>query len=151
MGCAEAFAGLGMEVFVKEQEVPPIGRIRVTARLAETRTPAVFTGHEERDKAVAQIKRDLSQVFHLSGTRRIFDREGVAVKVMISLKRLDDEIVGWKPDGPAPVGIAAEHVGVRLAGRVANFIGMTSVPEDEGVFGMGFRKRADAVSGEEFV
>ena len=35
-----------------------------------------------------------------------------AVIVMVLLQRLNHEVIDWKPDWPAPVGIATEHAGV---------------------------------------
>ena len=50
---------------------------------------------------------------------------------MISLKGFEDEEIGGKPNGSAPVGIPAKHVSGGLAGGVGEFVALAVVFEDD--------------------
>lgn len=73
VGCAESFASLGVEVFVEEQEVLPIGRIRVACGGSEAGAVSVGVGEEEGEQAVAEVGGDLAEGGGFSGAGRVFE------------------------------------------------------------------------------
>src|SRR5262249_22322724 len=65
---------------------------------------------------------DLPEIHHLMfpiGVRAL-DGDRVTIEVVVTLKRLDDEEVEGKPDGPAPVAVAAEQARGGFSGCVIN-------------------------------
>src|SRR6185369_14982747 len=108
VACAEAAAGLAMEVFVEQHEVLPVGIARVARIVAVARAAAVAVGQEHRAEAACELARDLGEVHEVAGAGRAFDLERVAVEVMITLERFDQQVVDREPDRPSPVGVAAE-------------------------------------------
>ena len=67
------------------------------------------TAREDRDQPVKQVCGDLVQGQLPARSGRVFDGEVVAEEPVVSLKRLDDQVVQRKPDRASPVGVAAEH------------------------------------------
>ena len=53
--------------------------------------------------------------------------------------------------GPPPVGVAAEHAGVRLGGKVLDLVLLAAKVEHKGMLEVIFRQRANAVGTEELV
>jgi hypothetical protein len=100
VGGTEAFAGLGVEVFVEEQQVPPVGDVAVAVGVAEAGAVAAFAGAEERDEAVADVDGGLLEGLLDAGAGGILDLEGVAVEVVVALEGFDDEKIGGEPIGP---------------------------------------------------
>ena len=61
VGCAEAFAGFGVEVFVEKKQVLPIGRVAVAVGGAEAGAVAVFVGKQQGNEAITDINGDFTQ------------------------------------------------------------------------------------------
>src|SRR5438105_9421020 len=116
MACTEAAPCLGMEVLIKEHEVPPARASCVPRIAAVTRPIPLCVRHEETRQSRCQLLRDLAQRCHVSRARRTLDGERVAIEVVISFEGLDHEVVDGKPDRAAPVRVATENVGLRLTG-----------------------------------
>ena len=87
----------------------------------------------------------------LAGAGGAFDLEVVAVVQVEIQQRPDDHDVHRHPDRPAPVGVAAEHAGVRLARQVVHPVLLALHVENERVLLMELGERADAVGAEELV
>ena len=69
------------------------------------------------------ISRATSRRFMQSaGSRRALHLEIVAIKVVVSLQRFDDQIINRHPDRSAPIRIAPENAGRRFAWIVADAI-----------------------------
>ena len=66
-------------------------------------------------------------------------------------KPANDQCVHRHPDRPAPVGVSAEHSGIRFAGQVLHLDIPVPQDEDERVLEMIFRERANAIRAEKLV
>ena len=82
---------------------------------------------------------------------KLTEEKAAIEKPVVALESLDDEAVDGKPDGPAPVGIAAEHVVGGLAGIITDAVVVAVELEFEGVLEMIAGERTDAVRREEFL
>lgn len=103
---SEAFAGLSVEVFVKEDEVLPVLVIGVAFgdfRVAEAGAVAVFVFLEEGDEAVTDVDGDFPEGEFFPGAGGVLDFEVVSVEVMVALEGFDEDEVGGEPDGASPV------------------------------------------------
>lgn len=151
VGCTQSLAGLGVEVFVKKEMVIPerIASMWVMGSDKEART--IRPGHEEFDKAFAEIDGDFAKGHLFSRTCGILDGEIIPVEVVVALQRLDEDEVGGEPDGPAPVGITAKHFGAGFARSVFHAISLSLGVEGEGGFSMGLAEGADAEIREKFI
>ena len=62
---------------------------------------------------------------------------------------MDEERVHRHPDRSPPVGVAAEHAGVRLRRQVVHPVLLAAYVEDERVLLVELGERADAVGAQE--
>ncbi len=76
-----------------------------------------------------------------------FHFEVLAIVVMELLQRLDDEEIEREPDGPTPVGIAAELPRLRFGRGVAHRLVHVAHVQLEGVLEMPLRQSTHAVLG----
>src|SRR5437763_16597146 len=74
----------------------------------------------------------------------------VAIEVVIPFQRFDQQEVHRKPNGTAPIGVAAEHAAVRLARNIFHAMIHSSRGKDERLFLMDARQGANAARREEF-
>src|SRR4051794_3053083 len=99
---------MGIEV---EEVHPPVGW-----------AAAIVSGYEQAREPVRERARDLPERAFVSGSRRELDREVAPQVVVELLQRLDHQVVEREPDRAAPVRVAAEQMGVRVARLVANLV-----------------------------
>src|SRR6516165_10607981 len=116
--------------------------------VAESGSSAVFVAQEKARQASTQFVRHFVDCDEPPRAGRAFDFEFVAVVVMELLQRFDEQVIDGEPDRSAPVGIAAEKVGVRLAGLISDGMGHAANPEYVRVVLMDLRNRADAKVGK---
>jgi hypothetical protein len=69
-------------------------------------------------------------VHHPAGTGRAFNLEVVAVVEVEVQERPDKYGIDRHPDRTPPVGVAAEHVGVRLCGQIIHTVLLAARVED---------------------
>lgn len=74
------------------------------------------------DNAMLDFFRDLVQWHKFTTPRGAFDLKVVPIVLMKALKRLDKEEVRRQPDWSTPIGVAAKHARVRVAGPVCNLV-----------------------------
>ena len=111
---ADAGAVVAMKVFVKRDQVAPVGIFLEFFRAAEDRAPAMFILQKYSRQALGDFSGDLPQVQVDARAGRVFDFEIIAEKEMKLLQRLDEQIIDREPDRTAPVGVAAKKAGARL-------------------------------------
>ena len=70
-----------------------------------------------RRGAARDLARDLREVHEDARAGGALDAQVVAVEVVVALQRLDEQVVDGEPDRAAPVRVAAEEAGRRLARR----------------------------------
>src|SRR5262249_57313866 len=88
------------------------------SRGALARAAAIGAGQEYADQPARELLGDLAERHHPPRSRRALDGERGDVEVMVALERLDEQPVHGEPDRTAPVRVAAEEAGRRLAGAV---------------------------------
>src|SRR5438128_8339568 len=98
-----------MEIFVEQNEVPPV-RIGLEFFDASIDRPAaVLVAKEDAGKAARQLAGYIPEIHHPPRARRKLDLKAVSGIVVEFLESLDQQEIDRKPDRPAPVGIAAEQ------------------------------------------
>ena len=103
MRSADALSCLGMEVFVKQEQIPPVRHVGVAFGRAKTGSVALLVGKKERDEAVAKVNCNVAKIREGAGAARILDGERFTVKIEVALERFNDQEVDWKPDRSPPV------------------------------------------------
>jgi hypothetical protein len=71
---------------------------------------ALIVWEKDAGEAGGQRRGDRAQGLFLSRTGRAFNLESVSIIMVIPFERLDQQVVGRKPHGPAPIGIAPEEI-----------------------------------------
>ncbi|MBN8899868.1 MAG: carboxylesterase family protein [Rhodospirillales bacterium] len=146
---AQAAARVAVEILVEQQQV---AEMRVRLHLlapTEDRPAPVRISQEQADQPLAQMVRDLVQRHLLVGAGRAFDREVRAVIAVEAAQALDQQVVHRHPDRPAPVGVAAEHPGIRLRRLVLHPVAHAIERDLERAVPIHLRQGAHAVRGEE--
>src|SRR5580692_11384737 len=100
MARAEAAPRITVEIFVKEKIVLPERIDGVAAEGSRVGPRAVRAGQENRGRAALEFPRHRAEVHHLAAPGRAFNLETAAVEMVITLERLDQQIVDRKPDRP---------------------------------------------------
>src|SRR3989442_13201965 len=118
MARAKPGARVAMEVFVKKEQVAPL-RAALSALVDAVHGPrAVGAFQEQAGEPARQFGGDLPQREQVAGPGWAFHFEVVAVIVMKSLQRFDQQVIDGEPDGAAPVRVSAEGRAPRLRGVV---------------------------------
>src|SRR2546425_3942748 len=141
---------IAMEIFMKEDELPPM---RIALEDFDTtghRAPTILPAQEDTREPPGYFRRDLPQVGFPLRMSRALDLEILAIVVVELLQRLDEQIVHRKPDRPAPVGIAAEQTRGGFGGLVIHAIDMAVDRELVRMIQVITRQSADSAGGEEF-
>ena len=94
---------------------------------------------------------DLEQVHLVARAGRALDLEPVAVVAVELDQPAEDHDVHREPDRAAPVGVAAEHPGVRLGGQVVDAVLLPVPVEHARLLEVAARDRPDPVRAEELV
>ena len=102
-----------------------------------------------RDQPHGQVARDVAQAKATTGAGRVLDRERLAEPVVPAQQRLDEQVVDREPDRTAPVGVAAEQAGRRLAGLVVDRRGDAPDRHAERLVAVAPRQRAQAMRRQE--
>ena len=148
---ADAGAVVAVEVFVERDQVVPV---RVGLELlysAVDRPASVLVVGERRRQARGDFGGDLEQVHLLPRAGGALDFELVAVVAVQLSQPAQDDDVHREPHRAAPVGVAAEHAGVRLGRKIVDVVLLPAPVEDARLVEMAARDRADSVWAEELV
>src|ERR1700683_187672 len=120
MGGPYAAAGVAVEVFVKRNVLAKVWIRLQLGGLAQHGTISVGVFEKYARQPVRELRSHLFNGQIAAGARRALDAEVVAVIMMKLLQRFDDEEIERKPDGAAPIRIAAELPGVGFGRRIAH-------------------------------
>ncbi len=112
VGGAESAAGFGVEEFVEQDEIAPVGIVGPARVFPVTGAVALGGAEEQPGEARFDFARDLLEVHQPAGAGGAFDLEAVAVEMVVAFERRDEVVVRREPDRAALVGIAAEEPGV---------------------------------------
>src|SRR6266404_9445180 len=151
MARAATTAGLAMEVFVEQNEIPPIWIGRVLVDLAVTWALAVLVRQEDPREPTGKLVRNLLERHHVSRTSRALDFERLAIEKVIAFERFDDKKVDREPNRPAPIRVSAEEVTVSFSRDVIDAVLVVAHAEHVGMIAMIARDRTQTVGREEFV
>ena len=107
---AGAYAGavVAMEIFVKRNEITPMGIGLKPFGAAEYRPAAMLIAEKYAGEPLRYLTGDIPEGHELTGARRALEFVFVAEIKMKFLQRFDNQVIHRKPNGPAPVRIAAE-------------------------------------------
>src|SRR5258708_6573235 len=108
MACAKSCAAITVKVFMEQKVVTPV---EITLQLVVfriVRAVSRLAPQEKADEALREFIGTLLQGQILARSRRALDLKIVAVVMIELLQSLDQQVVDGKPDGAAPVGVAAE-------------------------------------------
>src|SRR5580698_2983455 len=108
-----------------------MGIARQLGMIFQYRALAVRPLQKQFGETAAPFARNFEDGDELSRTRRAFDLEFVAIIIMETLERFDDEIVERHPHRTAPVGVAAKQPAARLGGAIGHFVNLSVRPEME--------------------
>src|SRR4051812_2861732 len=98
MAGAQTLAGVAMEIFVEQNVVAPM-RVLCEARVAAIAgAVARCVREEERGQTSFDFAGGFLQGHHIAGAGGTLDLEVVAIKMVVTFQRLNDEEVDWKPD-----------------------------------------------------
>ena len=109
-----------MEVLIEVDVVAEMRIVLMPRLVAEDGPSAVLIPQEDARQSQRQLVCDIVDRRKVAGAGRTCDAKVIAVVVMKLLQRLDDEEIHGKPDGPAPVGVAAEESAVGLCRLIAH-------------------------------
>src|SRR5258708_4897034 len=105
---AEAAAGFTVKIFVEENQIAPVWIGREPFIRSVTRAPAFFIREENAGESQVKFLSDLLQVHQPPGARGAFHPQMVAVEMMVSFERLDEQVIERKPNWTAPIRVPAE-------------------------------------------
>src|SRR5215510_10405263 len=148
---AEAGAVVSVEVFVEQNEIPPVRVVLELRGAAVDRTAAAPVPEKDGSEPPRDLVGDLEERHPLAGAGRAFDSELVAIKGIEVQEPADDENIDRHPHRPAPVRVPAEHPRVGLGRQVGHVMRLAGDVEDERVIPMVARERADAMGAQKLV
>jgi hypothetical protein len=93
--CADAPAGVAVEIFMKQDVVPEVGVAVQLRVVSQSRTKAALIAQENAREAAGQFIRHLVDRQEVARAGRTLDLEIIAVVVVKLLQRLDQKIVDW--------------------------------------------------------
>ena len=146
----DAPARVPMEVFGKEHEILPV---RIVSKFGDTSmagATTVLIGKKYLHQPSGYLLGNLLETEQSAGPGGALHPEAVTVEVVIPLKGLDKEIVHRKPDGSAPVRVAAEKPRVGLARNVFDPVFRTIDLKDVRPLPVNPGEGTDTVGREEF-
>src|ERR1700730_16672860 len=106
---AESGPIVAMKVFVKQNKIFPKRITLKDLHSTNSGTTAIRIAKENMNEPAGNFSRHLPEIRFLRRMRRTLHFEVLAVVVVKLLQRFDEQIVYWKPDGAAPIRIAAKE------------------------------------------
>ena len=122
MAGADARAVVAVEIFVEQDQVPPMRIVAIAAIAAVHRAPAFLVLEEDARQPSRQLGGHIPEGQIIPRARRVFHFEVVAEVMMKFLQRFDDQVIQREPDGTAPVRIAAEKAGAGFSRLIVHAI-----------------------------
>jgi hypothetical protein len=114
------------------------------------RSFSVQTNSKYPNEATLDFLGYMIEMHEVTAACRTFDYKVVTVVLMEALQGFNEEKIGGEPDRATPVGIAAKHARMRIAGPVSNSKFFTIDSHGEGMVFVVLGKRTDTVIAQEF-
>src|SRR5581483_8848683 len=102
MARPQSLAGVAMKIFMELEEVLPVWIADKTRLQPKNRPAAAGVREKQAHQPPGQLARHLRQRPLLAATGGKFDGEAVAIKTVITLQGLDQQVIEGKPNRPAP-------------------------------------------------
>ena len=117
---------------------------------AHARPRAVRAAEKEPRDTTRELLRDLRQVHEDTRAGGALDLQRVAIIIMVTIERLDQQVIERQPHRAAPVRVAAEHARVAVSRHVRD---AQRLPPEHYLVrsGVRFRQRANAVRRQELL
>src|SRR5215467_4592022 len=116
--CAQSGTVVAVEILVEQEVVLPVGVLLELLGAPVHWPRPSFTAQKDARESARQLLRNLIERQVLSRAGRTLDLEVIAVELVQVQQRADQQSVDRHPNRAAPVGIAAEHAGIRFGRQV---------------------------------
>src|SRR5712691_6764504 len=126
----QAATGFAVEVFVEQNQVPPVRITRVFLALAMAGPSSFVIRQKDASEPAREFVGHFLERQHVSGADGTFNFERFAIEKMITLKRFDDEEVDREPNRAAPVRVATEKITGAFAWNVIDAVFFVASAED---------------------
>src|SRR5437870_5196654 len=146
---ANASAVVAVEVLVKQEQVAPMRVLLELLCAAVDGTPTLRIAQEKARQPARQFCRHLPEGHLALRAGRKGYGQALAVKVVKFLQRLDQQVVHGKPDGAAPVRVAAKQPGGGLCWLVIHPMFRAVDRQDIRMRAMKLGERPNAVGRQE--
>src|SRR2546425_1916137 len=133
MARANAGTVVAVEVFIKPDEIPPVGVGLELGDAPVDRPSPVRSAQENAGQASGELSRYVPEGRARSRPGWALDLEAGAVEMVELLKGLDQQVVDGKPDRPTPVGVSAEEARARFRRFVVHAVFVAIDDEHAGV------------------
>ena len=144
-------AVVAVEIFMKGDEIAPVGIGLKFLRCAEDRPAFIRPAQKDPHQPPGDFARNLPQISHPAGTRRALHLVAIAQIEMKFLQGLDEQEIDREPDRSTPVRVAAEEAGGGL-GRLVVYSVVAPVDRERiRVSEMMAGEGANAVRGKELL
>src|SRR5882724_708237 len=107
-------AVVAMKVLMEIDVVAPLGLRLEFLEAAEDRPRSIFRTEENARETPGNFCSRIPQRCPFAGARWEFHRKTITIKVVKLLERLNKQEIDGEPNGPAPIGIAAEQARARF-------------------------------------
>ena len=128
-GWLRSLAVVAVEIFVKKDKVFSVGISGIVPGPPVAGTLTDCIGKEEAGQSAGKFGRHLVEGHEGAGAGGELDLKVVSVEVGVAFQRFNEEVVDGKPDGPPPVGIAAEEWGVAFSRDIVDLAFGAGMPE----------------------
>src|ERR1700674_1090804 len=142
---SQACAIVTVKILVEQNQVFPVRVVLKALDAPGDRPAAVFPSNENMNESPGNLRGHFPKVRFPGRAGRAFDFEIFAIIVVKLLQRFDQEIVQRKPDGAAPVRIAAKESAGGLCRFVIHAVELPIHVNFVGMIQMIPGKRADTV------
>ena len=105
---------VAVEVFVEQQQIAPVRILLEDLARAIDWPAALLVAKEDPRQPTLELETDVPEIPVLSRSSGTFDVKVVPEKIVKLLQGFDDQEIDRKPDGSAPVRVAAEAARSRL-------------------------------------
>ena len=134
-----------------DQCVARLGRLDIVVANVSSISKLPSTRSSARPQPVGNLAAYLKEVHQIAGTGWALNLEVVAVVEVVGHQGANQQHIDGHPDGPAPIGVAPEHAGVRFGGKIIHAVFLAFHVDDKRMFVMVFGERPYPMRTQEFV
>src|SRR5262249_23088408 len=135
----------------EQNVVTPVRIILELPGAAIDGTISFLVAQKDSLQSLRNLAGNFEEVHVFAGTRGALNLEIVAIELIEVEQASHQQSVDRHPNWSPPVGVSAEHAGVRLRGEILDLVFLVAEPKAVRVLLMVARERAYPVLAEEFV